>query len=184
MCVYIYIYICIFFNGSCTISRNFPRQSYGMWLVISVITKKNMEGGRLWYWQRKSFQEAGSRTTAPLPSLLTSSDVIVILATSVLWTYSWPLWVPHSLYVRSQVWKVFFLILAKANLSVFKRISYSETKVKENKYKDRELSLPCSESCPNVVEVLLHIGLPGKAHQALCPGFFIFATFIPVWVRR
>lgn len=79
--------------------------------------------------------------------------------------------------------KNFFLISAKANLSVFKRISYSETKVKENKYKDRELSVPCSESCPNVVEVLLHFGLPGKAHQALCPGFFIFAAFIPVWVR-
>lgn len=68
----------------------------------------------------------------------------------------------------------------KTNLSVFKRIYYPETKVKENKYKDREPGLFCPESDHNIVEVLLPLDLTNKAYWAPC--LVSFATFSPLWV--
>lgn len=77
---------------------------------------------------------------------------------------------PIPLSYTSSVKIIFpYLNQDKLECFFFKKIYYSETKVKENK--DKDLSLSCPGSDPNIVEVLLSLSFTAKAHWARCAGF-------------
>lgn len=68
--------------------------------------------------------------------------------------------------------KVIFRYLNQEKFECFqKKIYYSETKVKEYKDKDQDLSVSCPGSDPDRAEVLLSVAFTAKAAQARCAGF-------------
>lgn len=67
--------------------------------------------------------------------------------------------------------EILFPYLNQDKCECFQEDILLRNKVKENKYKDRDLSLLCPESYPNIIEVLLPIGLTGKTYWAQCSCF-------------
>lgn len=128
-----------------------------------VISQRNTEGSKLGCWRSKPPPETVSHVSG-----CGSCTWQLYLVDSRMSSGDAPVPLPYASSV-----KVIFPYLNQDKFECFKKkIYYSETKVKENKDKDKDLSVSCPGSDPNIVEALLSFAFTAKAHWARCSAGF------------